>query len=719
MNRAKRHAGQRPTDHGGELLLEVGTEEIPSRVLPQALVELKDKASLLLSEARIPAGHVETFATPRRLMIRATGIPQQQEMRILEVTGPPHSTAYDAEGKPTAAARGFAEAQGVPVESLTIKRMEKGDYVCAVRKQPTVRAGHILKNLLPNLITSLEFPRMMRWNGQGLKFARPIRWIMAVFEGVRVPFHLAGLSSGYRSRGHRFTANRSFVVKNWDGYLKGLKRRHVLLEPSERERVIREGLTRLARQRKGREDTDIMEPELLRQAVFLTEDPVVLLGRFDRRYLSLPHEVLTTAMKEHQGYFPLVGKRGGLLPYFLFVSNLKTKNPDMIRAGNERVLRARLEDAQFYFERDKKQTLEERVGLLSSLVFHEKLGSMYHKRERIGRLAKVLLSEKGVSHQAVRRVERAALICKSDLLTGMVREFPSLEGMMGREYARIEGEDPEVAEAIAEHYFPRHAEDQHPPRTTTGKFLAVADRLDTLVGFWGVGLSPSGSMDPYGLRRQGMGLVQILLDGAFEGISLMRVIETAAELYSLNGIQLSKDVPIIREELGRFLTQRMATYLKRRFGQAGEYRADLADTVLCRSVDNPLDLYRRYVALMIFHHQLEFEPLIVVFKRASRILPAGFEGELHPKEFKEGVEKALYQSYLTVEKQVDRSLSQRRYLEVLQALVQLRQPIDAFFNGVMVMDENRPIRENRLALLKGIAKLFYRFGDFTRVAVKE
>ncbi|HET6465000.1 MAG TPA: glycine--tRNA ligase subunit beta [Nitrospiria bacterium] len=715
-----KRAASQTANPGGELILEVGTEEIPSRVLPPALIELKEKAIRMLSDARIPAERVETFATPRRLVVRATGVPPRQVTQVTEVTGPPRSAAYDADGRPTAAAIGFAKAQGVSVENLTIKKTGKGDYVSVVQKQPSLPSSRVLKGLLPDLILSLGFPKMMRWDGQGVRFARPIRRILALLDGRVVPFHLSGLVSGKRSWGHRFMANRSFPVKSWDGYCRDLKRHHVILDPAERELLIRQELSRFAQHKKGRmvEDSD-----LLLQAVFLTEEPVVMLGGFDKKYLALPSEVPITVMKEHQGYFHLLGKNGSLLPYFLFVSNVKTQKPDLIRTGNERVLRARLEDARFYFERDKEKTLIERKDQLKGLVFHEKLGTVYQKMERLKELAAGLARALGSDPQEISRIEKAALLCKSDLLTGMVREFPSLQGVVGREYARLQGEDPKVAEAIAEHYFPRQSDDTNPPRTVTGKFLTAADRLDTLVGFFGVDLVPSGSMDPYALRRQGLGLVQVLLDEAFAGISLGQAIETSAGLYADRGISLKKDSTTLRDELERFLAQRMETYLKRRFGQAPRedivFRADLADAVLCRPFDNPLDLYLRFVALTAIHRQPDFDPLIVVFKRASRILPPGFNGKVQPEALRESVEKKLYDAYLKVEKQLTEFIKKRDYAQALQALAQLRRPIDDFFNAVMVMDKDPMVQKNRLALLQGITKLFSRFGDFSRVAVED
>jgi len=715
----KRTASQ-TANRGGSLLLEIGTEEIPSSVLPQALIELKEKAARMLSDAKIPAERVETFATPRRLVLRAIGLPPRQVTQITEVTGPPRSAAYDSDGRPTAAAIGFAKSQGVSVESLTIKKTGKGDYVSVVQKQPSLPSSRILKGLLPELILSLGFPKTMRWNGKGVRFARPIRRILALLDGRVVPFHLAGLASGNRSWGHRFMANRSFPVKSWDGYCRDLKRHHVVLDPAEREQLIRQELLRFAQHKKGRM---VEDPDLLLQAVFLTEEPVVMLGEFDKKYLALPSEVPITVMKEHQGYFHLLDKSGSLLPYFLFVNNVKTQKPDLIRAGNERVLRARLEDARFYFEQDKKQTLIERQEQLKGLIFHEKLGTVYQKMERLKELASGLARALGSDLQEVSRIEKAALLCKSDLLTGMVREFPSLQGVVGREYARLQGEDPKVAEAIEEHYFPRQSDDANPPRTMAGKFLTVADRLDTLVGFFGVDLLPSGSMDPYALRRQGLGLVQVLLDQAFAGISLEKAIETSADLYSDRGISLKKDSKTICDELERFLAQRMETYLKRRFGQTSRegivFRADLADAVLCRPFDNPLDRYLRFVALTAIHRQPDFDPLIVVFKRASRILPAGFKGRVEPEAIRESVEKKLHNAYIKIEKQVTEYMQKRDYSQALQVLSQLRQPIDDFFNKVMVMDKDPGIQKNRLALLQGITEVFSRFGDFTRVTVEE
>jgi glycyl-tRNA synthetase beta chain len=697
-----------------DLVLEIGTEEIPSHSLPKAVRDLEARAGRLLADARLPAREVRAYGTPRRLVLCAEDLPGRQETRVTEVLGPPRAAAYDSGGRPTAAANGFAKSQGVPVESLTVRKTEKGEYVCAVRKEPGLASGKILADLLPALILSLEFQKTMRWDGGAVRFVRPIRWLAAVLDGKVVPFRLGELKSGNRSRGHRFLAPKAFAVRGWESYRRELKRARVVLDPADREKIIVEALNRLA---KGKKGVPMMDPGLLEQAVYLTEWPVVQAGSFDPKYLAIPAEVLVTAMKEHQGYFPVTDRKGRLLPHFLFVSNIETDKPDRIRAGNERVLRARLDDAKFYFERDRKHRLETLSGRLGEIVFHEKLGTLKQKLERLKVLATLMLREAGKDAKAVDRMERAVWLCKADLLTGMVREFPSLQGVIGSEYATLQGEDPEVAAAIAEHYFPRHADDDREPRTQTGKFLTAADRIDTLVGFFGIGETPSGSMDPYALRRHGMGLIQVLLDEAFSGVSLRRALHKAAELYPAGGVKLSKSPQSLSEDLERFLSVRMQTFLKRRFERKGGYRPDLADAVLSLPFAIPIDLYRRFVSLLIFHRQPQFEALMVTFKRADRIVPKDFKGEVDPSLFREKAEGDLYEACRGASESIEALMAGRNYPEVLSALSDLRRPIDGFFEGVMVMDEDAGVRANRLALLRQVGTLFKNFADFSRVSV--
>ena len=673
-------------------MIEIGTEEIPSRLIPSTLDDLREQGRVILKESRIPAREIVTYATPRRLVMRALGLPQKQESQVTEVIGPPLKAGYDAQGKPSPVAVGFAKARGVKVSDLKIKKTEKGEYLSVVRKEASVSTIRVLKGILPTLLSSIKFPKAMRWDHHGLRFARPIRWVLAVLDGEVVPFKLGGLTSSNRSWGHHFIANRAFVVKSWKGYCSSLKKLHVILDPSERQRIIEAGLSQLAQKTKGWADKD---PSLIEQAVYLTEEPKVMVGHFDKSYLELPTEVLVTAMKEHQGYFPVRDKKGKLMPSFLFVSNVKTRNPTLIQSGNERVLRARLEDARFYFEKDQTETLNDRVGQLAQLVFRDGLGTYHHKMERLSKLSTELLQAAGKKDEAIKRARRAAELCKVDLLTGMVREFPSLQGVMGCEYAKRQGEDEEVAIAISEHYFPRNAEDVKDPRTTTGKFLTAADRLDTLVGFFGLGETPTGSEDPYALRRHGMGLIQILLDEAFSRVSMRKMIQVSIGLYSKGGNPLKKQPEVIGDELENFLRQRMETTLRRRFEPKGKYRRDLADAVLSLPFDFPVDLYRRFVALTLFQLQKGFEALMISFKRVSRIIPSERVSDIREDLFKEKVEMELYSSWKMADEQMKGLMSEHRYPDILEVLSRLRLPIDRFFDGVMVMDKNPEIRENR------------------------
>lgn len=699
----------------GEFLLEIGCEEIPARVLPNTIAEMKDLGLRLLAEARIPAKSVEAFATPRRLVLRGVGIPTRQEARVTEVSGPPRSAGFDAQGRPTAAAEGFAKAQGVSVKDLQVKNTGKGDYLVARRSDPSVPSAGLLRDLLPRFIDGLSFPKTMRWEAGSTRFARPIRSLLAIFDGRTVPFSYGGLNASNRARGHRFMANRPFVVRGFADYVAGLKRNRVILDPAEREKVIRSQASRLARSVKGTLEEDA---GLIEQAVFLTEWPTVLLGRFDPDFLSLPPAVLATAMGEHQGDFAVRDLKGRLLPVFIFVSDVAPKDTKTIRTGNERVVRARLEDARFYFSRDRAERLESRVESLKQLVYHDRLGTVYQKAERLGRLGAALLSKAGGDAQSISRVQTAAKLCKTDLLTGMVREFPTLQGIMGREYALREGVEAEVAQAIAEHYYPRNAEDQSDPKTRTGKFLTAADRLDSLVGFFGVDLAPTGSMDPFALRRQGMGLLMVVLDEAFADVPLGEAIEAAVAIYAETGTPLKKDAKGIRQELDRFLAQRMETFLKRRFGEQPGFSQDLAETLLVRPIDRPVDLYRRFVALLVFRRRPEFEPLMTAFKRASRIVPPEFRETPRADRFSAPVEERLFTACTQAKAQFDQEMAAKRYEDALGVLAGLRPAIAAFFEGVMVMDQNPEIKQNRLALLAQVRDLFDQYGDFNRVTVE-
>jgi glycyl-tRNA synthetase beta chain len=700
-----------------EFLLEIGCEEIPSDFIQPALAEFRERTTKLLSEARISASEVKVYATPRRWVVYIPDLPDHQEAFSEEILGPAKSIAYDAEGKPTRAALGFAKSQGMPVSALAIKRTPKGEYVSVLKTQKSQPTQKILQSLLPRLIGEIQFPKTMRWEGD-TRFARPVRWMMALYRGKIVPFRYAGLSSGNRSFGHRLISDRAFTVRDFKPYIVLAKRHGVIVDQEERTQLIRRGLLRWAQSLGGRV---LEDEELLTQATYMTEYPVVLRGSFPEDYLKLPSEVLITAMKEHQGYFSVIDRSGKLLPFFLCVINTKAKDTDMIRRGHERVLRARLEDARFYFEQDQKRPLAERTADLKGLTFQDRLGTMAEKTERLEALC-ISLSQI-VDPQWIGSLKQAARLCKTDLLTGMVREFPNLQGIMGREYALHHKQPEAVAYAIAEHYLPRYGGDIL-PKTLPGKILAVSDKLDTLVGCFGIGLAPTGSQDPYGLRRSGLGLIRILIDNAFIKVSLGSMIDQAIGLYKE---KLTQPARKLKQEVLGFLAQRMDSYLRTQAASTagdpaaawflGEFRGDLAEAVLSRPLENPLDVYQRFLALVQFHKSDEFEPLMLTFKRATRIIPAGFTGAVDAALLKEKEELDLHAaSHQSFQKMVS-LMAGKKYPDALAELCRLRQPIDRFFDKVLVMDENRLVRENRLAILKAIGTLFEQFADFSRIVV--
>ncbi|HSR10939.1 MAG TPA: glycine--tRNA ligase subunit beta, partial [Thermodesulfobacteriota bacterium] len=513
-----------------ELLLEIGTEEIPSAFIPRALEEMQSLLAEEFRSNRIPCKEIKALGTPRRLVLTATGMASSQEGRVVENVGPAKRIAFDEQGNPTKAAMGFARGQGVRVEDLQVVKTEKGEYVCARREEKGVETSGILPDILPRLISSIHFPKSMRWMDLENAFVRPIHWILALFDGKTVPFQIGNVSSGSLSRGHRFMAPGSFQVKDLADYLIKLKNSFVIVNPEERRELILAEVKKAAAEVSG---AAVADPGLLEIVTYLVEYPVALRGGFSRDFLSLPREVLISAMREHQRYFSIAGENGSLLPYFVAVSNTKPRDPKVVIRGNERVLQARLADAKFFFVEDQKVPLAQRVEGLKKVVYHSKLGTSYEKVMRIKGVSEYLASR--VNPELRETVERAALLCKADLITGMVGEFPSLQGTMGRVYARLSGEREEVAQAIYEHYLPTSAGGDL-PKSAPGAILSMADKLDTVCGCFGVGLIPTGTADPYALRRQTLGIINIILD----------------KRYALNlGEMAEKSLELLREKIER------------------------------------------------------------------------------------------------------------------------------------------------------------------------
>jgi glycyl-tRNA synthetase beta chain len=703
-----------------ELLLEIGVEELPYQFIAPALGALRDGAARLLGEARLSSGRLSTFGTPRRLGLRVQDLAPHQTPVSKEVMGPSKSVAFDPQGQPTKAAIGFATGQGMPLGSLEVRSTPKGEYVFAVKADPGRPAKAVLLELLPQLIGELSFPKAMKWNEAGVRFARPVRWLVALLNGTVLPIRAAGIMAGNKTHGHRVLGKRGPIsVSNYESYRKALGRAGVLVEPERRRQVIEEQLTRLSARSAVTLNAD---ESLLDQAVFTTEWPCAVLGSFKREYLTVPPEILITSMKEHQGFFSVrENKTRALAPHFLAVANNQPKDMSLIRAGNERVLAARLADAKFFFDEDRKTRLEERVKKLSGVTFHQKLGTMGQKEERLVQLVSVLASAVGrdsENHDLLNACRRAAHLAKADLLTGIVGEFPELQGIMGGEYAKHDGEPEAVSHAIREQYLPKALEGDL-PESLTGLVLSLADRLDTIAAFFHVGMIPTGSEDPFALRRHATAIVRIILEPELR-LDLGQIIDHARRLLVDGGIKGTTD----SDQQGR---QRITDFLFERLRHYGRtvltLRDDVMDAVLRAVATGPIDLVAllsKMKAMQAVTAKPDFDPLIVGFKRASRIIEKE-QWERQPVDvalFQDPAEQELYTRIAACREDIRREMGAGRYDKALEALVGLKPAIDAFFTNVMVNADVAAVRSNRLSLLKEVNECFTSFAEFSRIVVQ-
>jgi glycyl-tRNA synthetase beta chain len=708
-----------------ELLLEIGTEELPYQFVAPALQSLAQRAEQLLKEHRLACASVRSFGTPRRLVLVVDSLAARQVSALTEVMGPSKAVAFDAAGQPTKAATGFAGSQGVAVKDLEVRQTAKGEYVFAVKRESGAATPSVLAEILPALITGLSFPKAMRWNDTGMRFARPVRWLLALYGGKVIPIKIGGIVAGDRTWGHRFlgpsgpSARRGLRVADLRAYLKVLGRSGVVPEQDRRRTIILAQLSRLVRSAKGQLHRD---EDLLEQAVYTVEAPQALLGSFNPRYLSLPKEILMTAMKEHQGFFSLMGKGGALLPRFISVTNMKLPNMRLIQAGNERVLAARLADAKFFFDEDCKVRLADRVERLKQVIFHQKLGTMHQKTSRVMELASFLAFALA-GHEGVASCRRAAQLGKADLLTGIVGEFPTLQGIMGGEYAKRDGESPEVSQAIAEQYLPRAMEGEI-PKTLTGQVLSLADRLDTIVAFFHVGLIPSGSEDPYALRRHALAVVRVLVEANL-AICLDEALSESRRLIERQGFHAQA----VQEKSGarrgasadplEFIIERLRYYGRTVHG----VRDDVLDAILKSTgrASLPLDrLIIRMKQLQAVASRAEFDPLMVGFKRAHRLVEKEqwTEEAISTALFQDASEGQLYNALLEAKAAVPAAIESGDYAKALEALVAMKPAIDAFFVGVMVNADDPALRANRLSLLCSVDRLFMELADFSQIVVQ-
>ncbi len=690
---------------GKELLLEIGTEEIPARFVANALEEMGLLIRRELETNRITHGEVKTLGTPRRLTLLVENVAEKQEDMKTEKVGPPVQGAFDEKGLPTKAALGFAKGQGLRVEDLVTLKGEKGEYLCAVKKEEGKRSSLLLAEILPRVIGAISFPKSMRWGTVKIRFARPIHWILALFDGKVIPFTFGDIESGTRSYGHRFMSPHAIEVRDFRTYSKKTKSAFVIVDPQERRRMIEDGITKAA---KGVSGKVLSNQDLLGEVTHLVEYPTAVVGTFEEEFLTLPREVVIHAMEDHQRYFPIVDERGNLMPYFACVCNTRAPDMETLRRGNERVLKARLSDAKFFFEEDTKEPLDRKVDALKAVIFQEQLGTSYEKVLRFKELATYLARRFRPDLEG--KVERAAMLCKADLVTGMVAEFPALQGVVGREYALISGEDEEVAIALFEHYLPISTGDRL-PSSPIGDFLSIGDKLDTIVGCFGIGLTPTGAGDPFALRRQALGIIHVILGKGY-AISLQELTRMAVEL--LVG-KIERPPEEIEADVLAFFRGRVINL----FASQG-YPSDLVESVLAVQGDDLRDARSRVEALAKFKRKPEFEPSAVVFKRVGNILKGvNYPPKTDPTFFETPQEKKLHEQYVKIKESFDSFMKKGNYEGVMGALASLHGPVNEFFDHVLVMAENEEVRDNRLALLGEICALFSQVADFSRVRVAD
>jgi glycyl-tRNA synthetase beta chain len=686
------------------MLLEIGTEEIPSGFIPRALQGMQEILQKEMELQRVECGEIKVMGAPRRLTLFAELEEQQLPLEQQRI-GPPKAVAFDPQGKPTKAALGFAQKEGVRVEALEVIETEKGEYLCVRKHEQGRETCAILAEALPRLITAIPFAKSMRWSDLELRFARPIHWILALFDNEVIPFTLENIKSNHFTRGHRFLCPDPFAIKGLKDYLEGLRKACVIVDPEERREMIRKGVQEAAQQAGGK---PLETKDLLEEITYLVEYPVAVSGNFAKEYLDLPREVLITAMQQHQRYIPVVNKKGDLLPCFVAVSNIKARAMEVVKKGNERVLRARLADARFFFQEDQKRTLEERVEKLKGVIFQAKLGTSYEKVMRIQALAVKLAGELAPDDTKV--VARGAFLCKADLTTEMVGEFPQLQGVMGREYALLAGEDKAVAQVIFEHYLPRFAGDEL-PSSSAGAVVGIADKMDTVVGCFGAGLIPTGTSDPFALRRQTLGIINIILGKGY-CLSLRRIIEMGIDL--LQG-KIERPPQEVRGDCLAFFRGRFVNLLN-----AQGYPVDLVEAVLAVQCDDLMDAQARVEAVARFWVTPEFTPVAVAFKRVANILKGvDHQGQVDPARFEAPEERDLHDRYRAIEERFSAAIKKGDYEKALAELAKLRLPVDAFFDHCMVMAEDKKVQANRLALLGEIAGLFSQMVDFSRLGTGE
>lgn len=692
-----------------ELLLEVGCEELPAGFVNIAIQQMREKAEAFFQMERIKFKRLDVMGTPRRLVLIGEKVEEEQERIKEEKLGPFLKDAFDSEGNPTKSAIGFAKSMGIPLESLDRKKTEKGERLCFTREISGKKTKEVLSKLIPDLILSITFPKSMRWSNYKLRFARPIHWILALFGEEPIRFKLEELKSGVITYGHRFLYPSPIEVKSKDEYFQKLENAKVIVDHRKRKEMIERALESKAKESGGELYTDL---ELVEEVSNLVEYPFVICGKFDENFLSLPTPVLISAMRSHQRYFAIKEiNKEKLLPMFLCVINMELKDEQPVVKGNERVLKARLSDARFFYEEDLKKTLSRMAEQMDRVVFQARLGSYKEKTMRIEKLALALAERlKPEDERLKKNLARASLLCKADLVSQMVCEFPELQGIMGGEYAREQGEPEEVWVSIRDHYLPHSAEDierERFPKSLEGDILSIADKLDSTIGAWAVGLIPTGSSDPYGIRRMVLGVLHIILRKHYR-INLGELLDAGCEL-------LKDKVEFNRNKLKGELMDFFKARLKNIFLEQG-FSYDLIDAVLEGWEGDVIGAKNKLLALTEFRKRADFDELILAFRRVMNILEKT-NGNFDPSLCKEPAELKLREVFEETKSEVEALVKDGSYLKALEKAFGMKPVIDRFFDTVRVNVQDKRLRHNRHLLLGEIGKMFHSLADFSKVVI--
>lgn len=710
-----------PSETHLDFLLEIGTEEIPASYIPPALNQIENSLRNILSQNRIEFGEIQVVGTPRRMTAYITRVATNQPDRTVEVVGPPKRSAFDNSGNPTKAGEGFAKKYGMTVDDLKIKATDKGEYVYLLVTEKGRLTAEVLADELPQLISSIDFPKSMHFSSfedGKFQFARPLRWIVSLLGDEVIKFNVGRVISDRFTYGHRFLSSGAIEIKSasFDDYKEMLRNAGVMVDHNERREIIKKQVSDILI---SEGSTDYIDEEILETVTFLVEMPKPVVGTFNETYLSVPVEVLETAMKKHQKYFSLHSKdkseySSPLLPKFITITN-GAGDPAVIRHGNERVLRSRLDDAQFFYNEDQKTSFAEKLDKLNHVIFQEELGTLYDKSQRLKELAGFICDELGLDEIDRKNAGRAGELCKVDLVTQMVGEFPTLQGIMGGYYAMNSGENEEVAKAIRSHYKPNSPTDDLPD-TIISCIVSIADKLDTIVGYFATGNIPTGSQDPYALRRQATGIVRIAIEKELK-LNLDRAIAKSIELYNQKS-KIKIDDPKLADIVAEFLKSRISAILSDK-----GFSYDVIDSVTSVGETNAVKILKRANILTDFKNRNDFDRIYPALNRVIRILPnkdlikTGNSFKVDTNLFQDRYESELYESVIRIEDDVSKSFEKDNYENIINKLATLCDKIDSFFDNVMVMVEQEDLKNNRLAILYRIAGMIYQVADISKLVV--